>query len=934
MVKAFGPWKPNGSVTFAFLNTVEDLLPLSRLRPSLAGGQGRGLARLSSWLQLLDIKGEQTLETDEITQLATTAIEVTADEVIKRLPAQAGTCDPRDHLTGRYLREYNQHDVVLEDQPSSAHLPKACHRISHVEEQKLRRIFLDRGMTKVMPVKDIAVTSDFVPLTIGWFLVDEGGGKHRLISDRRMANGGERRFGWLNLPHGCLFARVRLEPDENLRGSGFDIKSFFHSLRNLDKAYPRNAVGRIFNGNEELGHGCVADEFYTQVLAVWAMGGINSADVAEQTLLSILQTSGVAKTKQLLMYGFPLPNEKVMWGVYLDDVCNLAICPRALPFKPSDHDVVGAKRAVQAVRDAGLTIAPDKSFGFAKDDEQLKACYDFVTWGAQVKGATGFASTEDWKRIMLVTLTARVLALRKVSKALLIRVQSLYTSPFMFRREFMCVFHRFFKFLATLSDEDLVTLPADIRDELFVALLLLPLAVADLRRPISNVISCTDATPCSGGACQFWGSKDLAKTLFRASEYRGQHVRLDKSDALNVEVRNKSAPLQEEPILKDICDFAPWVVSRSVEYAESAHVNLRELEEFNVEIRDMSRRSLLPEDQVNVADSQVSIGAWAKGRSSSFQINGKLRRGLGYRVVFKKQLHNLYADTKTNPADDPSRFAELRSPKSPVPMWLRPLLSSEPNSSARQCTLRMSQRMVREVFAGAGGLTSELCAVGLNTGVPMEAFPEKHMYVQIFDLDCAIVRQRLHDEIAARVYCFLHFGIPCKSWGNANQLNGGTRRKDCPDGGSNPLERELLGNKQAEYVAALCLHLNLVGGLFTIENPSASHLFRSSPFKALYDRCIITEVSFDQCAFGLRPPGASDFEFVKKPTTIIANFTHINQLSVHCPGISCSHKHIHAWGSRKVGDKRYSMAKAAGHYPQQLCQCWAQCVQQALVSLK
>eukprot|EP00959_Pyramimonas_sp_CCMP1952_P205200 4291307-Pyramimonas_sp.AAC.1 len=60
-----------------------------------------------------------------------------------------------------------------------------------------------------------------------------------------------------------------------------------------------------------------------------------------------------------------------------------------------------------------------------------------------------------------------------------------YVHPFSHRRELFGCFHRSFTWLESLTSErDLVTIPADIRDELFAAAALLALGVAHIRWPV------------------------------------------------------------------------------------------------------------------------------------------------------------------------------------------------------------------------------------------------------------------------------------------------------------------------------------------------------------------------------------------------------------------------------------------------------------------
>ena len=72
-------------------------------------------------------------------------------------------------------------------------------------------------------------------------------------------------------------------------------------------------------------------------------------------------------------------------------------------------------------------------------------------------------------------------------------------------------------------------------------------------------------------------------------------------------------------------------------------------------------------------------------------------------------------------------------------------LWSESDRSFRPC-------WAREVFSGAAGLTRALRAVGLVCRAPMEAYPKKRKYVQVYDLDQIDVYWSLLRECAAGCY--------------------------------------------------------------------------------------------------------------------------------------------------------------------------------------
>jgi hypothetical protein len=170
---------------------------------------------------------------------------------------------------------------------------------------------------------------------------------------------------------------------------------------------------------------------------------------------------------------------------------------------------------------------------------------------------------------------------------------------------------------------------------------------------------------------------------------------------------------------------------------------------------------------------------------------------------------------------------------------------------------------------------------------------------------------------------FIHFGTPCKSWGPAARLNHGTRSQERP-GGDGSLAREDKGNVEADVTALLCDAVATIGGYFCVENPQTSLLFVYDKMKAVLCKYGCETTLMHQCAYGLKLPGASKYEFCRKATNFVSNMKEICILHKLCPGINDKHKHLHAWGSAKVGGKAVSRAKAAGAYPRELCCAYSQ----------
>ena len=333
----------------------------------------------------------------------------------------------------------------------------------------------------------------------------------------------------------------------------------------------------------------------------------------------------------------------------------------------------------------------------------------------------------------------------------------------------------------------------------------------------------------------------------------------------------------------------------------------------------MASQSLVGERRVNATDSAVTLGCWAKGRSSSQPINNQLRGSLGWQILGRKQLANFHVRSEANPSDDPSRAVPLRQPLK-SPRWLRRFLKATP-SRCHWEPLPSSRRWAVEAYSGCGRLSQALREQGMLVR-SLEAYPAKRTYMRYHDLDKPSVVYVLICAIKSGHIRHVHFGVPCKSWGRSNRLNGGTRRLDAPMGGSCPLPRELLGNQQAAVMCDICQVLADHNCLFTIENPSDSHLFRSTHVQRLMNAVSCYLVKFDQCAYNLTLPDAPPKTFCRKTTAILANFSSISALGLKCPGISAEHQHEHAWGQRNG----MSLTASAGRYPAALCSRLAELV--------
>ena len=123
-------------------------------------------------------------------------------------------------------------------------------------------------------------------------MVEDRPGKHRVMFDRRSANAGEVALPWLELLVGFMFCYIQLKDDEELRGSGSDLDSFFNRLRQCPNSLARSAFGRRVSIEEAAALGVLFSEPSRQVVRVDSMGGINSPAFAQEIHLEVLRAGG------------------------------------------------------------------------------------------------------------------------------------------------------------------------------------------------------------------------------------------------------------------------------------------------------------------------------------------------------------------------------------------------------------------------------------------------------------------------------------------------------------------------------------------------------------------------------------------------------------------------------------------------------------------
>ena len=566
------------------------------------------------------------------------------------LPEVAAILDPRDHLSGKRLRDFNtMADWVPTDLPTSFD-PKPCHKVSPDDWAPLLEKLHKAEMIDFVPIDQVLHDGPKI-IKGGLFCVAHKPTSDRLINDRRPLNARENRLGWCALPAGHMLGQLILEDHQSIRCSGDDLSNYFYLIKHLDSWLHRNCFGGPILG-EKLQHlGLESGQKYLPAFRVVCMGDTNGVDIAQATHEAVLAGAGCLKPFQKLVYGEVFPAANTLEGLYIDDHLVFQVLDskkRRSRTKQEDEVLLEASR--KRYKELGLPTSEKKA---------INKSYEFKAWGTAVSSTTGRVGAPYEKLRQIEYLACQLLLEGHASKKALQKLIGCFVHPFMHRRECMSIFNHVYLFIERMPETGIRRLPHHIRDEIASAVLLLPCAQSNIRTPVSVRLAATDASSKKGGRASCLTSKAFAKTLYRFAETKGEHCRLDwEKHSLPPPTCMKAAP----QALEDALNMHHWTAAQSMSFKKKEHINILELEMVKQELKDRANNRGGNVRVVNLCDSRVVVGCFAKGRSSSKNLNHRLRSCVPWLLASDLHLVNLWVSTHANPADYPSRDKDIPPP--------------------------------------------------------------------------------------------------------------------------------------------------------------------------------------------------------------------------------------------------------------------------------
>lgn len=308
--------------------------------------------------------------------------------------------------------------------------------------------------------------------------------------------------------------------------------------------------------------------------------------------------------------------------------------------------------------------------------EHAEASTYFETLGGVVDGKQGLIRASH-KRMWQLIFAFEAAADSVVSAKTIQRLLGHAMCVCVLNRFGMSVFRKLYDFVA--EDGPPRKLSCSERDECLAFAGIVPLLVADIRRPYSDTISCTDASPFGFGICESkstastsrshgrwverWRFKRLPADQWKPRERSGgwdilSDVRtvvggLEEHDELDEYIPNDQFPEVPdelmEPSLWRTVKLGKWKHTRE-------HITLKEGRALLIAIRRLSRsKQNRGKRHLFLLDNLSLVFAVAKGRAHSFDLLRILQKISAICLASRLTIRPRWVRSEVNTADGPSR---------------------------------------------------------------------------------------------------------------------------------------------------------------------------------------------------------------------------------------------------------------------------------------
>ena len=390
-------------------------------------------------------------------------------------------------------------------------------------------------------------------------------------------------------------------------------------------------------------------------------------EVGQQAHVRLALGLGV-KISDLITLRGKAPRQNWAIGIIIDDFVIVEKVRRGLEDKS-----IGA-----AV--ASLLVAEYRRVGLQPNDDKRITDDSYPQfWGIAIDGVEGILRPQIQRVLPIANLTAQVARLGVASRKLLEVLAGSWISILAARRRGMCLLGSIFEDIQRYDYSAVFPLAPATVAELWMLTILAPLFCTDLRAVPSDSLSMVDASDSHRAEVMCCLKSGFGEELVRHKLTKAAWTRLLSPLRALQRMQGVLDPTLEVPEGEEVLTAHPlWVVLAKTQQfkckqvhriKQRTHINISELKAA-VESEERRSRRCPSQRHAIGSDSQVALGALVKGRSSSAGLNGVLRRSLPTILGFNSYAAWQYVPTQLNPADDPTRGKQVRSPSDKVPEWL------------------------------------------------------------------------------------------------------------------------------------------------------------------------------------------------------------------------------------------------------------------------
>lgn len=521
----------------------------------------------------------------------------------------------------------------------------------------------------------------------GLFSVPKDAERDRMVLDGRPANMVDRgQHKWCQaMASAATLGGLHIEDDKVLVCGGEDLRDYFYQFVVNEERTARNVLQGSLSLQEAKQVFGPGFEWPSERVAVGlsslAMGDTCAVEYAQCSHVGLMLQGKALRVKELLTLHGSVPRGLLQIGIIVDDLVVLEQVLRA------EMDEKGAAAAAsvssqrlsnarKAYAHAGLLNNEKKGFAGL-------TCANF--WGIDVDGDKGLLRASQRRLWPAMVISLRVCALGLATVGLLESLAGMWVSLLAVRRRLFSAMDLIFEPLTLeCSSSTVIRLSTDMISELACICLLGTLAVVNLRADFANFVSATDSSGSVMAGVRASIPKLVAKELARHTIRKGVWAKLLPPGKALLRMHGLLDPEEETPE-EGYRTHPLWeVVARGLTYHEcwrrrirrQKHINVTELQAFVEEEKRIANST--PSLRVPFGlDSQVGLGAVAKGRAASSSLNAVLQQSMCYAIGGDVYTLPMYFNTASNRADGPTRGSAPKGPDLPLPEWFGELAQGD-----------------------------------------------------------------------------------------------------------------------------------------------------------------------------------------------------------------------------------------------------------------